>query len=73
MLTLVYGLFTSQGINFELGSATVDPQSPGYDPKPLVHYLASLGVPYVFEEQGKWQFDFVSRGIVKYSNFKIMP
>ena len=53
MLTLVYGLFTSQGINFELGSATVDPQSPGYDPKPLVHYLASLGVPYVFEEQGK--------------------
>lgn len=43
----------SQGINFELGAATVDPQSPGYDPKPLVHYLASLGVPYLFEEQGK--------------------
>ena len=53
MLTLVYVLVPFQGINFELGSATVDPQSPGYDPKPLVHYLASLGVPYFFEEQGK--------------------
>lgn len=53
MLTRMYGLVRFQGINFELGSATVDPQSPGYDPKPLVHYLASLGVPYFFEEQGK--------------------
>ena len=42
-----------QGINFELGAVTVDPQSPGYDPKPLVHYLAFLGVPYFFEEQGR--------------------
>ncbi|KAL9973375.1 hypothetical protein ACROYT_G019827 [Oculina patagonica] len=42
----------SKGISFELGAATVDPQSPGYDPKPLVHYLAALGVPYFFEEQG---------------------
>ncbi|CAH3196907.1 unnamed protein product [Porites evermanni] len=42
----------SKGINFELGAATVDPQSPGYDPKPLVQYLAALGVPYFFEEQG---------------------
>ena len=31
----------------------MDPQSPGYDPKPLVQYLAALGVPYFFEEQGK--------------------
>lgn len=30
----------------------MDPQSPGYDPKPLVQYLAALGVPYFFEEQG---------------------
>lgn len=50
---LVHGLGPFQGINFELGAATVDPQSPGYDPKPLVHYLAALGVPYFFEEQGK--------------------
>ena len=47
------GLGPFQGICFELGAATVDPQSPGYDPKPLVHYLAALGVPYYFEEQGK--------------------
>lgn len=42
----------SKGINFELGAATVDPQSQGYDPKPLVQYLAALAVPYFFEEQG---------------------
>ena len=51
---LLQGLVPFQGINFELGAATVDPQSPGYDPKPLVHYLASLGVPYFFEEQGNF-------------------
>ena len=61
---LVSGPF--QGIKFEIGAATVDPQSPGYDPKPLVHYLASLGVPYFFEEQGKWRdgvayFPFVNK------------
>lgn len=69
----MYGLVRFQGINFELGSATVDPQSPGYDPKPLVHYLASLGVPYFFEEQGKWQFNGVWRRILTYSNFKTTP
>lgn len=71
ILTFVHGLIPFQGISFELGAATVDPQSPGYDPKPLVHYLASLGVPYFFEEQGGWP-DGVSRLILTYSNFKIM-
>lgn len=52
LTAFVHGLISFQGISFELGAATVDPQSPGYDPKPLVHYLASLGVPYFFEEQG---------------------
>ncbi|XP_074620328.1 uncharacterized protein LOC141879105 isoform X3 [Acropora palmata] len=42
----------SKGITFELGAVTVDPQSSGYDPRPLIPYLNALGVPYFFEEQG---------------------
>lgn len=42
----------SKGIKFEIGAATVDPQSSGYDPRPLVPYLGTLEVPYFFEEQG---------------------
>ena len=38
-------------IKFDLGAATVDPQSPEYDPSPLKEYLASLGVPYFYESQ----------------------
>ncbi|XP_015764731.1 PREDICTED: uncharacterized protein LOC107343660 [Acropora digitifera] len=43
---------TFKGITFELGAVTVDPQSSGYDPRPLIPYLNALGVPYFFEEQG---------------------
>lgn len=41
----------TKGINFTLGAATVDPGSTAYDPKPLIPYLASLGVHYMYEEQ----------------------
>ncbi|XP_038055890.1 uncharacterized protein LOC119727885 [Patiria miniata] len=41
----------SKGISFELGGVTVDPQTSAYDPRPLIPYLASLGVPYFYEEQ----------------------
>ena len=30
----------------EVAAATVDPQTPEYDPSPLIPYLASLGVTY---------------------------
>lgn len=43
----------TKGINFSLGAATVDPGSTAYDPKPLIPYLASLGVDYMYEEQRK--------------------
>lgn len=33
-------------------AVTVDPMSASYDPRPLIPYLASLGVPYFFEQQG---------------------
>ncbi len=38
-------------IRFELAAATVDPQSPDYDPSPLKPYLAELGVPYFYVSQ----------------------
>ncbi|XP_013390956.1 uncharacterized protein LOC106159276 [Lingula anatina] len=40
-----------KGISFEFSAMTVDPQTPSYDPSPLKGYLASLGVPYYYEEQ----------------------
>ncbi|XP_065845865.1 uncharacterized protein [Oscarella lobularis] len=42
----------SKGVSFDLGAVTVDPQSASYDPSPLKGYLASLNVPYFYEEQG---------------------
>jgi len=42
----------TKGISFTLAAATVDPRSSAYDPKPLIPYLASLGVHFMYEEQG---------------------
>ncbi|KAI5702852.1 hypothetical protein M8J75_004858 [Diaphorina citri] len=41
----------SKGIHFTLGAATVDPGSNAYDPRPLIPYMAALGVHYLYEEQ----------------------
>lgn len=38
-------------IRFELGAITVDPQSPDFDPSPLIPYLNTLGVPYHYERE----------------------
>ena len=43
----------SQGIKYDLGAVTVDPESASYDPRPLIPYLKSLGVEYLYEQQGK--------------------
>lgn len=40
-----------KNVSFEFGAMTVDPQSAGYDPSPLIGYCKSLGVPYHYEEQ----------------------
>ena len=45
-----------QNVSFEFGAMTVDPQSAGYDPSPLIGYCKSLGVPYHYEEQGMFVF-----------------
>ena len=44
-------LLAKEGINFTFGASTVDPKHPGFNPKPLIPYLKSLGVPYFYEEQ----------------------
>lgn len=36
---------------FSVAAATVDPQTPEYDPSPLQAYLADLGIPYFYESQ----------------------
>ena len=42
----------ARGLHFSLAAVTVDPDSSSYNPRPLIPYLAALGVPYFFEEQG---------------------
>ncbi|OMJ82068.1 hypothetical protein SteCoe_17341 [Stentor coeruleus] len=37
---------------FQIGVATVDPQTPEYDPSPLKDYMSYLGVPYFYESHG---------------------
>ncbi|XP_041473906.1 uncharacterized protein LOC121422784 [Lytechinus variegatus] len=39
------------GITFDLGAVTVDPQTASFNPRPLIGYLAKLGLPYFYEEQ----------------------
>ncbi|GLH13232.1 Cytoplasmic tRNA 2-thiolation protein 1 [Gryllus bimaculatus] len=41
----------AKGVHFILGAATVDPGSTAYDPRPLIPYMESLGVHYLYEEQ----------------------
>lgn len=50
---ILYYILNVKGVFFELGAVTVDPKSSAYNPRPLIPYLNSLGVPYFFEEQGK--------------------
>jgi len=45
-------VLAKEGISFTFGAVTVDPQHSGFDPRPLIPYLKSLGVPYFYEEQG---------------------
>jgi tRNA 2-thiocytidine biosynthesis protein TtcA len=49
LLHVLLHLQAKAPVHFELAAATVDPQSPEYDPSPLKGYLAGLGVPYFYE------------------------
>lgn len=53
-LTLLHTLHHLQQkapVKFELMAATVDPQSPEFDPSPLKAYCAALGVAYFYDSQ----------------------
>lgn len=51
LLHVLLDLKSRAPVRFELGACTVDPQSPDFDPAPLIPYMAALGVPYHFERQ----------------------
>lgn len=56
-LTLLHALRQYQfvaratGIPFEIGAATVDPNTASFDPSPLIGYMRSLGLSYFYESQ----------------------
>jgi tRNA 2-thiocytidine biosynthesis protein TtcA len=53
-MTLLLQLLRLQAtapVSFAIGAATVDPQSEGYNPRPLISWCETLGVPYFFESQ----------------------
>lgn len=50
-LTLLHALLhmkRSAPVKFEVGAATVDPQTPEYRPQPLIAYMEALKVPFHF-------------------------
>ena len=51
LLLILHHLKQYAPIKFELGAITVDPQIEGFDPSPLKEYLASLDIPYFYQEQ----------------------
>lgn len=51
LLHVLIALQKKAPVRFELAAATVDPQSPDFDPSPLKGYMAELGVPYFYESQ----------------------
>lgn len=51
LLHVLLHLQAKAPIRFELAAATVDPQSPEYDPRPLKDYVKALGVPYFYESR----------------------
>ena len=51
LLLILHHLKQYAPIKFELGAITVDPQIEGFNPSPLKDYIASLGIPYFYQEQ----------------------
>jgi len=51
LLHVLLALQKKAPIRFDLAAATVDPQSPDFDPSPLKGTMAELGVPYFYESQ----------------------
>ncbi|MHB8166835.1 MAG: tRNA 2-thiocytidine biosynthesis protein TtcA, partial [Sulfuricella sp.] len=48
LLHVLIALQKKAPVRFELAAATVDPQSPDFDPSPLKGYMAERGIPYFY-------------------------
>lgn len=46
LLHILIALQKRAPINFKISCATVDPQTPSFDPSPLIPYCNSLGITY---------------------------
>lgn len=51
MLHVLIALQKRAPIRFTIACATVDPQTPSFDPSPLIPYMQSLGITYHFLSQ----------------------
>jgi tRNA(Ile)-lysidine synthase TilS/MesJ len=51
LLHILRHLRTYAPVRFELGVLTVDPEVPGFDPKPLEDYYDRIGVTWLYEQQ----------------------
>eukprot|EP00912_Choanoflagellata_sp_UC4_P001244 UC4_evm5s776 len=51
LLHVLLNLRKRAPIKFDLAAVTMDPKYPGYNPKELKPYVASLGIPYFFENE----------------------
>lgn len=51
LLHILHHIQRRAPIRFDLAAITVDPQTPGFDPSPLVPYLERLGIPYFVERE----------------------
>eukprot|EP00494_Astrolonche_serrata_P003441 UN03447 len=63
MLHMLIKIQKYSPVKFELGTCTIDPQHPEYDPSPLKKHLQELGVPYFYE----------SENIIKLANERMNP
>lgn len=51
LLQILNHLRTYAPVRFELAALTVDPEVPGFDPRPLQDYYATLGIPWHYAQQ----------------------
>ena len=51
LLLILHHLSQYSPVKYHLGAITVDPMIEGFDPSPLKHYLAELGIPYFYQQQ----------------------
>ena len=51
LLHVLIALQRRSPVKFDIAACTMNPNFPGFDPRPLIPYLKALGVPYFFESE----------------------